>query len=253
MRTTNISQSTNTARAVNAAPSAHTEKSSDKGKPPKAFYMYLDSFYQLEPLSDAQLGRLIRALGRYANGAEVSDLSDDLTLNVLFRSMSLQIDRDFEKYRDICARRSQAGKAGAAALHGKQKSLANASIGCQEEDKEEDKEENKNENEEEEENEYEALCADFHPISSDFIAETKSVVRYLNKYSKVRFSADQLIIDSTVKRRLREGCTAEQLKTAVSHADIPLLEKKYGARSLPFFLFGNHFPEYVQGAQPSES
>ena len=212
-------------------------------KTPKAFNMYLDSGCQFELLSDAQAGRLIKALILYANG-EAPDLSDDLTLNVMFRAMSAQIERDFAKYREMCEKRSKAGKAGAKVTHSKPKPLANASKCWQEEDEEENKyeEEYKQENDDNDNEEYEeeahsaAGCFE----SSHIMSDTAEVVCHLNQVAHADFKPGDYLIKYTVVKRLEEGYTADELITAVDNACLSLMESGYGVGMLPFSLFGCH-------------
>lgn len=95
-------------------------------KKPKAINLYIDLYKRFEKLSDAQAGRLVKAMLRYGNTGEITDFSDDLALDVTFCGIVDQIDRDFEKYRDICQKRSEIGRRGAQALH--QKDQANVAI-----------------------------------------------------------------------------------------------------------------------------
>lgn len=82
-------------------------------KKPKAFNVYLASAKQIEMLSDQQAGMLIKSLLRHANGEE-TDMGGDLALELIYSMLADQIDRDFEKYNEICEKRSKAAKASVA-------------------------------------------------------------------------------------------------------------------------------------------
>ncbi len=98
---------------------------------PKIMYVYRDSFDTLSLLSDEQLGRLMKALFVYAETGMEKEFDDDLALKMMFRMMRKQVDRDFQKYKDECERRSAAAKKAAQARWNKDSSCdahTNASV-----------------------------------------------------------------------------------------------------------------------------
>lgn len=77
---------------------------------PKAFYSYMENEDKLNMLSDEQAGRLYKSLYAYARTGEKPDLSDDPLVAYAFADFVIDVDRDFENYADMCAKRSEAGK-----------------------------------------------------------------------------------------------------------------------------------------------
>ncbi len=68
----------------------------------KYLCLYYDTLHATETLNDAQFGRLVRAMLRYAQFEEAPVLKGKEA--VLFPSFSLAIDRDKEAYEKKCER-----------------------------------------------------------------------------------------------------------------------------------------------------
>jgi len=64
--------------------------------------IFIDFLDDAENLNDAQLGRLVRAMLRYANRAIEPNLRGREA--ILWPAMRKQIDREFENYEKICER-----------------------------------------------------------------------------------------------------------------------------------------------------
>ncbi len=79
----------------------------------KSFVFYYDWFNFLNPLSYAQIGKLMKALSNYINEGAEPDF-DELALKIVFNVMKNTIERDTEKYYEACKKRSENGKKGAA-------------------------------------------------------------------------------------------------------------------------------------------
>ena len=77
----------------------------------KSFIVYHDNALQFDQLDDERLGKLFRAMYRYAADHEMPVFEDPL-LQMAFSFVSGQMDRDAEKYEEICRRRSEAGRKG---------------------------------------------------------------------------------------------------------------------------------------------
>ena len=72
----------------------------------KSIVLYTDSFEQWKRLSNEQAGVLIKALLYYCNtGERLAD--DDTALSMAFSFITSQIDRDSEKWKNSCEKRSQ--------------------------------------------------------------------------------------------------------------------------------------------------
>lgn len=81
-------------------------------KKPKGFFTYFHLSDMLEKLTDAQAGRLYKALMRYGSSGETTDFSDDIACDLAYTLMRKDVDLNFERYREICESRSNAGKKG---------------------------------------------------------------------------------------------------------------------------------------------
>ena len=101
----------------------------------KLFVDYLDA---IEPLGDAERGRLFTALLEYARTGEVPQLGG--TERFIFPMMKAQLDRDAASNQELSEKRAAAGSLG-----GKQKqaNVANGSKSYQDKDKDEEKDKDK--------------------------------------------------------------------------------------------------------------
>ncbi len=225
-------------------------------KKPKALNLYLDLYKRFEKFSDAQAGRLIKAMLRYGNTGEETDFSDDLALDVTFCGIIDQIDRDFEKYRDICQKRSEIGRRGAQALRQKnQASVAIAANCCQEEkeeeykkeDKEEKEEEYKKEYNEEEENKNKAHSAHLdHLIPLEYISDVHEVIHYLNQVAGTHIRVTNFGNGMLLTKLFQKGNTVEDCKRVIDNECDRLMEQGTHTDLLSVFLFGTHFEEYAE-------
>lgn len=76
----------------------------------KSFIVYCDSMEHLELLDDAECGRLFRALMEYAGSGRITKL--DGMAKMAFSFMRLQMDRDGQKYEEICQKNRRNGSKG---------------------------------------------------------------------------------------------------------------------------------------------
>ncbi|MGI5922712.1 MAG: DUF6291 domain-containing protein [Lentisphaeria bacterium] len=95
--------------------------------------VYTDFLIAAELMSDAQNGRLFKAILSFANG-ETADLSDDPVLNMAWLPILERLKNDAQKYRDVCEANKRNGRRGLDVRYGKkaiasdrQKKLATAS------------------------------------------------------------------------------------------------------------------------------
>lgn len=83
-----------------------------------SFLLYTDSLEIISELSDAQAGRLLRAIVLYQkhvhdeNNTEYEEFLTDSLVRVCFSQIRSSIDRDNEKYREVCRKRADAGRKG---------------------------------------------------------------------------------------------------------------------------------------------
>ena len=110
----------------------------------KYVQIYFDFLNSIEPLDDAERGRLFTAILRYASTGELPDLEGNERF--IFPTARAMIDRDQEQYKKTCAARAEYGQRGGLAKASKSKQKqAKRSKSSQEkeEEKEEEKEKDK--------------------------------------------------------------------------------------------------------------
>lgn len=76
----------------------------------KSIIIYADCIAILEDLTYEQAGRLFKAILSYVNDEPVTEIEGDPAIKMAFKVLKTQIDRDAEKYDEICKKRSEAGK-----------------------------------------------------------------------------------------------------------------------------------------------
>lgn len=120
---------------------------------PKAFQIFIDTRGMVDLLSDEEAGQLFKALFAHADGDEDEPELDKIVAVAAYPMMQ-QIDRDREKYEDICEKRANVGRIGGEAKASKsnqnvakasncQNDVAKGSKSCQYKNKDEDKKEYK--------------------------------------------------------------------------------------------------------------
>lgn len=73
----------------------------------KSIIIYADCIAILEELTYEQAGRLFRAILSYINDEPITEIANDPAVNMAFKVIKRQIDRDAEKYALICERRRE--------------------------------------------------------------------------------------------------------------------------------------------------
>lgn len=79
-------------------------------KKPKGFFTYFHLRPVIKKLTDAQAGRLYKALLDYGGAGEITDFSDDVSVDMAYTLMCDEIDLNFERYQEVCEIRSQAAR-----------------------------------------------------------------------------------------------------------------------------------------------
>lgn len=83
-----------------------------------SFLLYTDSMDIISELSDAQAGKLLRAMVQYQKhlddptNMEYEEFVADSIVKIAFSPVKNQFDRDYEKYKDVCSKRANAGRKG---------------------------------------------------------------------------------------------------------------------------------------------
>ena len=75
-----------------------------------SFILYTSYLDQIESMSMEQRGILFTALFRYARDMELPKM--DGVTQMAFRFIRAQVDRHWEKYDEVCQKRSEAGRKG---------------------------------------------------------------------------------------------------------------------------------------------
>lgn len=76
----------------------------------KSFVLYNDYQQHIDRLTDEQAGKLFKAIFDYVNTGTITILEGQA--DMAFSFIALQLDRDVEKYEEICRKRSENGRAG---------------------------------------------------------------------------------------------------------------------------------------------
>ena len=76
----------------------------------KSFLMYTSYLDNVEILSDEEAGQLLKAIYAFVNGNELPKL--DRVVQLTFNPIKSHLERDKEKYDNICKRNSENGKKG---------------------------------------------------------------------------------------------------------------------------------------------
>ena len=76
----------------------------------KSFILYSDTEDILNELSNEQAGIVFKNIFKYVNDRDTDSM--DLACRIVFKQISMQLDRDNEKYEQIKAKRSNAGAMG---------------------------------------------------------------------------------------------------------------------------------------------
>ena len=217
-------------------------------KKPQAIYLYFDSLNELDMLSDEQTGRLLKALLRYGESGETPDFSDDKALMLVFSVMSRKIDRDFEKYAQICEKRKEAGRKGGApkgnANASKQPKQPNASKTSQAESETETEAESETETYTETETEAHSAPSCQAGLTGDILI-VDEIIDYLNRKAGTHFRATAKSAQRCITALLNDGYTADDLKKAVDNKCRDWKGTEYARYLRPETLFGEKFDSYL--------
>lgn len=76
----------------------------------KSFMLYVDNYKQFKLLSDEQAGMLIKSLFFFSETGDIPEIADG-TVMMAFSFISAQMERDNERYKQTCKKRSENAKA----------------------------------------------------------------------------------------------------------------------------------------------
>lgn len=169
-----------------------------------SFILYTSYLEQIESMSIEQRGILFTALIRYAGGMELPEM--DGATKMAFGFIRAQIDRHWEKYDEVCRKRSEAGKKG-----GRPK-----------------KEEPVIREEEEPDIPY------------------QEIIDYLNQKTGKSYKSTSSETRKHIRARFREGATLEDFKKVVDNKVSEWHGTKMDGFLRPITLFGTKFESYLQ-------
>lgn len=219
-------------------------------KKPKIINLFIDTYTELSQLSDAQVGRLIKAVLVYADHGETPDFSDDIGVSLMFSFFKKQIDRDFKKYTDLCKKRSQAGKKGGAPLGNANAAKTNKTSKTSEEEykyKYDDKNNNEYEDEDDNDDNHKAQSAtSSHVIPLEYIADVHEVIDYFNQRMGAHVRVTNFGNGTMITNQLKKGYTVEDCKRVIDNECDRLAARGYQNDLMSMVLFGCHFEEYVK-------
>lgn len=78
----------------------------------KSFLLYYDSQHLFNMLADTQAGKLIKAIYDYEINGIVPNCDDDIAFKMAFTTIQLCLDREKEKYNNVCERNKLNGQKG---------------------------------------------------------------------------------------------------------------------------------------------
>ena len=79
----------------------------------KSFILYIERKKEIDMLSNEQCGILFKAIFEYVDTGNIPEI-EDLAVKLMFSVFKAQINREAEKWKETCRKRSEAGKRGGA-------------------------------------------------------------------------------------------------------------------------------------------
>lgn len=200
---------------------------------------------QINLLNNDQRGILLTAIYSYVMGNDLPDM-DGMT-RMAFSFIKTQLDKDFEKYEEVCRKRSEAGKSGgrpkANGFSEKQLKAkkANGFSGKQTKAKKAD---NEYENEDEYENDIKdnmssGTSAD-HPVYP-----YRDIIDYLNQKSGKAYRYNSSDTQKHIRARFSEGFKLEDFYKVIDNKTAEWKGSDMEQYLRPATLFGTKFEAYL--------
>lgn len=217
-----------------------------------SFVLYTGYMEHIGLMDMEQRGVLLTALMMYVSGNELPDM-DGIT-QMAFSFIKSQIDRDAEKYEEICRKRSEAGKTGgrpkANGFSGKQEKAKKAN-GFSEKQTKAKKADNDTEYDTDTDSDIKDNMSS--RTSSDRpVYPYRDIVDYLNQQAGTAFRASSADTQKHIRARFVEGYSLEDFKRVIDNkvrewGKIPAAGEKDMRKYLrPATLFGTKFESYLQ-------
>lgn len=191
-----------------------------------SFVLYTDYKQHIDLLSVEEKAQLLDAIFSYAEGNEV-DL--DGMAKMAFSFIRSQMDKDNEKYQQICEKRRNAGQKGGLAKQDKA-NQANAKSAKQSKANEADN-------------------GDSLSLSSSLSLSVKEIISYLNLKTGRSYKATSKSTKEHINARLAEGFTVDDFKRVIDHKTAQWInDPKMSEYLRPETLFCSKFEGYLQSA-----
>lgn len=203
----------------------------------KLFVDYLDA---IEPLADAERGRLLTALLIYARTGESVDLSGNE--RYVFPMMRAQIDRDRAAVKEIEDSRRAAGrKGGLSSVSSKKKqNKANASKQSKDKEEDQDKDQDKDQDQDKE--------------NINIARQAEQIISFLNENAGTSYKATSKATQRLISARLNDGFTVQDFFTVIEKRCRKWLKDPKMAQYLrPQTLFGTKFEGYLNSPEGGEN
>ena len=170
--------------------------------PREYFCAYHSMLGGTRKLSDAECGRLFRALLRYSSGEDVELINLQGREEVLFDVYSQQIDRDTAAYDEKCAKNKANGSV-------RKQTQANGSVRSQDKDKDEYKDEEEEKDEYKDKSKPEETAGDVRPDFNTVEVYAANNLAALNAGNMQEFVAfkDELP-EELIRHAIDEACAA---------------------------------------------
>lgn len=198
-------------------------------------------------LSNEEAGKLIKGIFQYAN---TGDSGLDGYLKIIFIPIKTEIDKNEERYEEVCKKNRENGKLGGRPRKDEK----------EEENREviEETEENRVVFEETDENPKNPINHNHTHISPSSITDhnqlsnnnnlddIKKIVDYLNLKTKSKFKYSSKTTQTKIKARLNEGYTLDDFIVVIDKKTDEWLEDSEFSKYLcPETLFGTKFEKYL--------
>lgn len=215
-----------------------------------SFVLYTRYADQINLLGIEQRGTLLSAIYAYVMNEELPDM-DGMT-KMAFSFIKSQLDTDFEKYDEVCRKRSEAGKAGGrpkANASSEKQIKAKKAKGFSEKQTEAKKADNDNEYDNDNENDKDNMSS---CTSADRpMYPYKDIIDYLNQRTGSSYRSTSRDTQKHIRARMDEGYTLDDFRRVIDNKSAEWgREPKPGEKDMrpylrPSTLFGTKFESYL--------
>lgn len=197
-------------------------------------------------LSNEEAGKLIKGIFRYAN---TGDSGLDGYLKIIFIPIKTEIDKNEERYEEVCKKNRENGKLGGRPKKDKEEEENREVIKETEENRvvfEETEENPKNPINHNHTHISPSSITNQNQLSNNNLDDIKQIVDYLNLKTKSKFKYSSKTTQTKIKARLNEGYTLDDFIVVIDKKTDEWLEDSEFSKYLcPETLFGTKFEKYL--------